>query len=58
MVTKGLLVVNFGTSFKETREKCIDSIENRISKEYSQYNVKRAFTSKFIIKKLKERDNI
>ena len=55
---KGILVVSFGTSYKETREKCIESIENKIEKVYSGYTVKRAFTSNFIIKKLKERDGI
>lgn len=55
---KGILVVSFGTSYKETREKCIESIEKKIEKVYCDYVVKRAFTSNFIIKKLKERDRI
>jgi sirohydrochlorin cobaltochelatase len=55
---KGILVVSFGTSYKETSKKCIESIENKIESVYSKYTVKRAFTSNFIIKKIKERDGI
>ncbi|MEA3424348.1 MAG: sirohydrochlorin cobaltochelatase [Bacillota bacterium] len=55
---KGILVVSFGTSYKDTREKCIDSIENRIKDSFGEYVVKRAFTSNIIIKKMKEIDNI
>ncbi len=55
---KGILVVSFGTSYKATREKCIDNIENRIKNSFSEYIVRRAFTSNIIIKKLKEIDDI
>ncbi|MEA1974642.1 MAG: sirohydrochlorin cobaltochelatase [Bacillota bacterium] len=55
---KGILVVSFGTSYKETSKKCIESIENKIESVYVKYIVKRAFTSDFIIKKIKERDGI
>jgi len=54
----GILVVSFGTSYKETREKCIESIENAIGVNYSHCEVRRAFTSNMIIKKLKSRDGI
>jgi len=55
---KGIIVVSFGTSYKETREKCIESIENQIRDTFKDHKVVRAFTSNFIIKKLKERDGI
>ena len=55
---KAILVVSFGTSYKETREKTIDKIEESIQNAYKDYKVYRAFTSKMIIKKLKTRDNI
>lgn len=55
---KAVLVVSFGTSYKETREKTIDKIEEDIQKAYKDYKVYRAFTSKMIIKKLKKRDNL
>ena len=58
MSKKAILVVSFGTSFKETREKTIDAVEKAVAEKYSGWEVRRAFTSKMIIKKLKERDGI
>lgn len=58
MYDKAILVVSFGTSYKETREKTIDKIEEDIEKNYKDYKVYRAFTSKVIIKILKSRDNL
>ena len=55
---KAVLVVSFGTSFPQTREKTIDRIEEEIEKAYGEYRVYRAWTSKMIIAKLKRRDNI
>ena len=50
---KAILVVSFGTSYKETREKTIDQIELDIQNYFPNYKVYRAFTSNMIIKKLK-----
>ena len=58
MSKKAILVVSFGTSFKETREKTIDAVEKAVKEKYRDWEVRRAFTSKMIIKKLKERDGI
>lgn len=58
MPKKAILVISFGTSYKETREKTIDAIEKVVAERYPDYEVRRAFTSKMIIKKLKERDGI
>ncbi|MDR1755109.1 MAG: sirohydrochlorin cobaltochelatase [Eubacterium sp.] len=55
---KAVLVVSFGTSYNETRVKTIDAIENKIADEFSDYDVRRAFTSQIIIDKLAERDNL
>lgn len=52
---KAILVVSFGTSYDETREKTIGSIEKEIRKAFPDYIVKRAFTSSIIMKKLAER---
>lgn len=54
---KAILVVSFGTSFNETREKTIDAIENDIKNQYPDYKIYRAFTSKMIINKLKAKYN-
>lgn len=56
-INKVILVVSFGTTYEETRKLTIDSIEKKISEEFPNYEVRRAFTSHMIIKKLKERDN-
>ena len=55
---KAILVVSFGTSYEETRKACIESVENKIKNNFPDYEIRRAFTSEKIIKKLKERDNL
>ncbi|MGI6006882.1 MAG: sirohydrochlorin cobaltochelatase [Ruminococcus sp.] len=55
---KAILVVSFGTSFPETREKNIDAIEAEIKKSFPEYSHYRAWTSKMIMAKLLKRDNI
>ena len=52
---KSILVVSFGTSFDETREKTIGAIEKEIAKEFPDYIVKRAFTSGVIMNNLAKR---
>ncbi|MDD2447529.1 MAG: sirohydrochlorin cobaltochelatase [Tissierellia bacterium] len=54
---KGIIVTSFGTTYEETRKLCIESIENRITEEFSDCVVSRAFTSRMVINKLKKRDN-
>lgn len=56
---KAILVTSFGTSYEDTRVKTLDAIENKIREEFgNEYEVRRAYTSHRIIKKLKERDGI
>lgn len=55
---KGILVVSFGTSYEHTRKANIEAVEIKINEAFKDYEVRRAFTSSRIIKKLKERDNI
>ena len=55
---RAILVVSFGTSYEETRKKTIDCIEQDIAAAYPEYRVYRAWTSKIIMKKIKERDGI
>ncbi|MDO5062907.1 MAG: sirohydrochlorin cobaltochelatase [Peptostreptococcaceae bacterium] len=55
---KGILVASFGTSYEETRVKCIESIENLVKEKYSADVFERAFTSNIIRRKLKARDNM
>lgn len=53
-----VLVVSFGTSHNDTREKTIDVMENEIREAFPGCRVYRAWTSKMIISKLKKRDNV
>ena len=53
---KALLVISFGTTFNDTREKTIDSIEEDLSIAFPDRKFYRAWTSGFIRKKLLSRD--
>lgn len=55
---KAIIVVSFGTTYAETRKNCIEAVENRIKQAFPEYDVYRAFTSKFVMKCLAQRDNI
>lgn len=55
---RGIIVASFGTSYKETRKKTIEVLENNIKKEYKDDYVLRAFTSRMVINKLKRRDDL
>lgn len=54
---KAILVVSFGTSYNENRAMTIGAVENLIAREYPEWDIRRAFTSRMIIKKLEKRDN-
>ncbi|MDO5862419.1 MAG: sirohydrochlorin cobaltochelatase [Thermoplasmata archaeon] len=56
MSKKAILVASFGTSYNETRKKTIEAIEKQVAETFPDYEVRRAFTSRMIIRKLKERD--
>lgn len=58
MKRKAILVVSFGTSHNDTRQKTIDKIEIDIQNEYPDYSIYRAFTSKMIIDILRNREGI
>lgn len=51
---KGILAASFGTSCTDALISCIESCENRIRESYSDYEVRRAFTSGIVINKLKD----
>jgi sirohydrochlorin cobaltochelatase len=53
-----ILVVSFGTSYEETRDKTIGAIENAIAAANPNYEIRRAFTSQIIINVLRRRDQI
>jgi sirohydrochlorin cobaltochelatase len=55
---KAILVVSFGTTYEETRKVTIEAVENKVRSAFPDYEVRRAFTSRIIIKRLAERDGI
>ncbi|MEG1932094.1 MAG: sirohydrochlorin cobaltochelatase [Pygmaiobacter sp.] len=55
---KAILVVSFGTSYNESRDRTIGAIENAIQTAFPEYETRRAFTSQIIIDKLAKRDNL
>lgn len=55
---KAVLVVSYGTSHKETREKTIEACEKKIHKSFKDYDFYRAYTSDKIISKIKEREGV
>lgn len=57
-IKKAILVVSFGTSYNESREKTIGSIEAAIGQAFEKHEVRRAFTSNMIIDKLMARDGL
>ncbi|MCD8329121.1 MAG: sirohydrochlorin cobaltochelatase, partial [Lachnospiraceae bacterium] len=55
---KAILVVSFGTSHADTREKTLDVLEQDLAAAYPDFTVYRAWTSRMILRKLAERDGI
>ncbi|MEG0935867.1 MAG: sirohydrochlorin cobaltochelatase [Clostridia bacterium] len=53
-----ILVVSFGTSYNDTRDITIGAIEEKVASAFPDYEVRRAFTSGIIIKKLAARDGL
>ena len=48
-------MVSFGTSYDDSREKTIGAVERAAAAAFPDYEVRRAFTSWMILRKLKER---
>jgi sirohydrochlorin cobaltochelatase len=55
---QALLVVSFGTSHRDTMEKTISAIEADLAAAFPGWEVRRAFTSGMILRKLRERDGL
>ena len=55
---KAILVTSFGTSHKETREKCLDVIENEVREKYGNEKVERAYTSGVIRRIVEKKEGI
>ena len=55
---KAILSVSFGTSYPDTLHKTIAATEQALAEAFPGWEVRRAFTSGMIIRKLKERDGV
>jgi sirohydrochlorin cobaltochelatase len=55
---KAILVVSFGTTFADTRKVTTEAVENKIRAAFPDYEVRRAFTSRIIIKKLADEEGL
>lgn len=55
---RAILVVSFGTTYADARKDCIESVEDRIRAAFPGYEVRRAFTSRMVMRRLAERDGI
>ena len=53
-----ILVVSFGTSYLDSIKSSIEAIENDIREAFPKYEIRRAFTSPKILRKLKKRDGL
>lgn len=58
MEKKALLCVSFGTSYPETLNKTIGAIERTLAEAFPDYEVRRAFTSGMIIRKIARLDGV
>lgn len=55
---RGILVVSFGTTYQETREKNIDQMVALVREQYPHDLVEEAYSSSTVRKVLRERDGI
>ncbi len=55
---QGILVVSFGTTHEDTRKATIDRIEEHLAASFPDSKVYRAWTSRMIIRRLRERDHV
>ena len=55
---KAILVTSFGTSHRDTRKKCLDSIQKEVAEKYGSENVERAYTSGIIRRIIEKNEGI
>jgi sirohydrochlorin cobaltochelatase len=55
---KAILVVSFGTTYEDTLRLTIENTENKIRAAFPGYEVRRAFTSRIVIRRIAERDGV
>lgn len=55
---KTILVTSFGTSHRDTREKCLDLIQREVEEKYGSENVERAYTSGIIRRIIEKNEGV
>lgn len=55
---KAIMLVSFGTTFSDTREKTIGALEKEFKTSYPDFKVVTAFTSRIIMRRIKENEGI
>ena len=58
MSSKALLVISFGTSYADTRERTIGAIEKKLGERFPDREVLRAWTSSFLIKRVAKAEGL
>ena len=54
MSKKALFMVHFGTTHNDTKELTIDKMNRKFADEFKDYNLFTAYTSRIVLKKLKD----
>ena len=55
VMKQAILVVAFGSTVDSAREHQIDAVVNRIKEKYTDYEVRLAFSSRIVVKRLRDR---
>ena len=55
---KAILIVSFGTTYKDTRDSTICAIERMAKERFPDWEVRRAFTSRMVIRRIMEREGL
>lgn len=55
---KGILIVSFGTTYKETREKNIEKVAETVREQFPDWQVYQAYSSNIVRNILKKRDSL
>lgn len=55
---KGILVVSFGTTYKDTRKNTIEAVESMVQEAYPDIKCYRAFSSGTVRRRLREREGL
>lgn len=58
MVKKAILIASFGTTYHDALQRDIESVENHVKIKFPEYEVRRAFTSRIVLRRLAQRDGL